>query len=147
RGADVHPRQPSPLQRRGLPAERRAGRPLRRAGGGDDDALLRAAGRRGGARPRRHRRLRREGAGRARGRRALMAIRLFRRRPRAAVAGAGGPVGVEIHVRPYNIPGAEKSGRVLPTPIWWGLLIAVVFYVLAHASVIIGVWPVHGTSA
>ena len=75
-----------------------------------------------------------------------MALRLFRRRPRAGAAGPGGPEGVEIHVRPYNIPGAEKSGRVLPTPIWWGLLIAVAFYVLAHASVVIGVWPVHGTS-
>jgi len=77
-----------------------------------------------------------------------MALRhLFRRRSRTTAPGAGMPPGVEIHVRPYNIPGAESSGRVLPAPIWWGLLVAVVFYVLAHASVIIGVWPVHGASA
>jgi cell division protein FtsW (lipid II flippase) len=75
-----------------------------------------------------------------------MALRLFRRRASAAASTPGGPVGVEIHVRPHNIPGAESSGRVLPAPIWWGLLVAVAFYVLAHASVIIGVWPVHGTS-
>jgi cell division protein FtsW (lipid II flippase) len=55
-------------------------------------------------------------------------------------------VGVEIRVKPHNIPGAESSGRVLPGPIWWGLLISVAFYALAHASVVIGVWPVHGTS-
>lgn len=74
-----------------------------------------------------------------------MALNLFRRRT-AAASPAGGPVGVEIHVKPHNVPGAERSGRVLPGPLWWGLLLAVVFYVLAHASIIIGVWPVHGTS-
>lgn len=77
-----------------------------------------------------------------------MALRdLLRRRPRASAGAVGMPAGVEIHVRPHNIPGAESSGRVMPSPIWWGLLVAVVLYALAHASVILGVWPVHGTSS
>jgi cell division protein FtsW (lipid II flippase) len=76
-----------------------------------------------------------------------MALRdLLRRRPSTAPAGPGMPSGVEIRVKTHNIPGAESSGRVMPSPIWWGLLIAVAFYALAHVSVIIGVWPVHGTS-
>lgn len=77
-----------------------------------------------------------------------MALDLFRRRRSGGLtpAAAGGPVGVAIHVKPHNVPGAEASGRVFPAPIWWGLLLAVVFYALAHASIIIGVWPVHGTS-
>ena len=57
-----------------------------------------------------------------------------------------GPVGVAIRVKAHNIPEAEKSGRALPGFIWWGLLLAAVFYVLAHFSIIVGVWPVHGTS-
>ncbi|HYH83393.1 MAG TPA: hypothetical protein VEX86_26600, partial [Longimicrobium sp.] len=75
-----------------------------------------------------------------------MALNLFGRRPRGAGAAAGGPVGVAIDIKAHNVPGAERSGRVLPGPLWWGLLLAAVFYVLAHASIIIGVWPVHGTS-
>ncbi|HET7464537.1 MAG TPA: hypothetical protein VFJ82_24975, partial [Longimicrobium sp.] len=74
-----------------------------------------------------------------------MALNPFRRRA-ASSSSPGGPVGVAIHVKPHNVPGAERSGRVLPGPLWWGLLLAVAFYVLAHASIIIGVWPVHGTS-
>jgi cell division protein FtsW (lipid II flippase) len=74
-----------------------------------------------------------------------MALNLFRRRPPAA-APAGGPLGVAINIKAHNVPGAERSGRVFPGPLWWGLLLAVVFYVLAHASIIVGVWPVHGTS-
>jgi len=57
-----------------------------------------------------------------------------------------GPRGVPINVKPHNIPGAEASGRALPGIIWWALLLACVFYVLAHFSIITGVWPVHGTS-
>lgn len=74
-----------------------------------------------------------------------MALNLFRRRSPSSPA-AGGPLGVAISIKAHNVPGAERSGRVFPGPLWWGLLLAVVFYVLAHASIIIGVWPVHGTS-
>jgi cell division protein FtsW (lipid II flippase) len=35
---------------------------------------------------------------------------------------------------------------VLPHPIWWGLLLASVFYLGAHYSIVTGVWPIHGTS-
>ncbi|HEX6747536.1 MAG TPA: FtsW/RodA/SpoVE family cell cycle protein [Longimicrobium sp.] len=75
-----------------------------------------------------------------------MALRDVFRRRSGGTAAAGGPVGVAVHVRPHNVPGAEASGRVFPAPIWWGLLLAVVFYVLSHLSIIWGVWPVHGTS-
>jgi cell division protein FtsW (lipid II flippase) len=68
----------------------------------------------------------------------------FRRRSAAA---ASGPEGVAVRLRPHNRPGAERSGRVLPGWLWWGLLLATAFYLVAHASVVIGVWPVHGTSA
>ena len=71
---------------------------------------------------------------------------LFRRRPHGGGSPAAGPLGVAVHVKPHNVPGAETSGRVFPAPIWWGLLLAVVFYALAHASIIMGVWPIHGTS-
>jgi cell division protein FtsW (lipid II flippase) len=75
-----------------------------------------------------------------------MALNLFRRRRSSSDVGPGGPVGVAIRLKAHNVPGAVKSGRAFPAPIWWGLLLAVVFYALAHASVIMGVWPVHGTS-
>jgi cell division protein FtsW (lipid II flippase) len=68
------------------------------------------------------------------------------RRPGRARRAAPGPVGVQVRVKAHNVPGAETSGRVFPGPIWWGLLLASVFYVAAHFSIIVGVWPVHGTS-
>ena len=73
-----------------------------------------------------------------------MAIRdMFRPRARRRPAG---PVGVQVRVKPHNVPGAEEQGRVFPGPIWWGLLLAAAFYVLAHASIVTGVWPIHGIS-
>ncbi|HYJ79238.1 MAG TPA: FtsW/RodA/SpoVE family cell cycle protein [Longimicrobiaceae bacterium] len=57
-----------------------------------------------------------------------------------------GPVGVRVKVKPHNVPGAEAGGRVLPGTIWWALLLAAGFYALAHASIVLDVWPVHGTS-
>ena len=67
---------------------------------------------------------------------------LFRGRSR----GAGLPEGVQIRIRPHNLPDAERSGRVLPGPLWWGLLLSGVFYLAAHLSIVWGVWPVHGTA-
>lgn len=60
--------------------------------------------------------------------------------------GDGGPVGVRIRLREHNLPGAERRGRVLPSLLWFGLVLGVVFYVLAHLSVVTDVWPVHGTA-
>lgn len=73
-----------------------------------------------------------------------MALRdLFR--PRGAGAGPS-PEGVTVRLKPHNRPSAQRSGRVLPGPLWWGLLLGALFYVGAHASIVFGVWPVHGTS-
>ncbi|MDP9348887.1 MAG: hypothetical protein M3P24_07090 [Gemmatimonadota bacterium] len=73
-----------------------------------------------------------------------MALRdLFRRPPREEAAG---PLGVAVNVRAHNVPAAERSGRVMPGPTWWILLLGVVFFVLAHLSIATDVWPVHGTS-
>jgi cell division protein FtsW (lipid II flippase) len=60
--------------------------------------------------------------------------------------GDAGPVGVRIRLREHNLPGAERRGRVLPSLLWFGLVLGVVFYVLAHLSVVTDVWPVHGTA-
>jgi cell division protein FtsW (lipid II flippase) len=57
-----------------------------------------------------------------------------------------GPEGVRVRLKPHNLPSAQRSGRVLPGPLWWVLLLAVAFFALAHASVMQGVWPVHGTA-
>lgn len=67
---------------------------------------------------------------------------LLRKRRREA----SGPVGVQVKVKAHNVPTAERTGRVFPGPLWWGLLIACVFYILAHLSIVWGVWPVHGVS-
>lgn len=56
-------------------------------------------------------------------------------------------VGVTIRVKPHNLPSAERTGRVLPGPLWWGLALAATFFILAHISIVMGVWPVHGTAA
>jgi cell division protein FtsW (lipid II flippase) len=62
-----------------------------------------------------------------------------------------GTEGVAIRVRPHNrgVPETEarKQARTaMPRPLALGLLLATVFYVLAHLSIVQGVWPVHGTS-
>lgn len=57
-----------------------------------------------------------------------------------------GPEGVAVKLKTHNLPSAERSGRVLPGPLWWGLALASAFYVLAHVSIVMGVWPVHGTA-
>lgn len=73
-----------------------------------------------------------------------MALRdLFRARARTA---GPQPEGVTVRLKPHNRPSLQRAGGVLPGPLWWGLLLASLFYVGAHASIVFGVWPVHGTS-
>jgi cell division protein FtsW (lipid II flippase) len=57
------------------------------------------------------------------------------------------PEGVTVRLKGHNRPSLQRSGGVLPGPLWWGVLLASLFYVGAHASIVFGVWPVHGTSA
>ncbi len=68
---------------------------------------------------------------------------LFRkgREPRAV-----GPEGVTVQIKAHNLPSEQRSGRVVPGFLWWGLLLAAAFYVAAHFSIAMGIWPVHGTS-
>jgi cell division protein FtsW (lipid II flippase) len=68
---------------------------------------------------------------------------LFRRR---RAAPAAGPEGVTVRLKAHNRPSLQRSGRILPGALWWGLLLAALFYVGAHAAVVLNVWPVHGTS-
>jgi cell division protein FtsW (lipid II flippase) len=74
-----------------------------------------------------------------------MALRdLFRRPSRAPHA--AGPEGVTVRIKAHNLPSEQRSGRVLPGFLWWGLLLAAAFYVAAHLSIATAVWPIHGTS-
>jgi cell division protein FtsW (lipid II flippase) len=78
---------------------------------------------------------------------------------RARIPEDGEPEGVSIRVRTPRkrsepaAPGLREThssgaaGRKIPRPIVLGLLIAATFYVVAHLSIVTGVWPVHGTSA
>jgi cell division protein FtsW (lipid II flippase) len=78
---------------------------------------------------------------------------------RSRGSGAEGPEGVAIRVRPAKRrmdrggtvdlradPALRPVGARMPRPLALGVLLAATFYVLAHVSVITGVWPVHGTS-
>lgn len=60
-----------------------------------------------------------------------------------------GPEGVQVKVRSPQRPAARPAdiGRSMPSTLMLGVVLATVFYVLAHISIINGVWPVHGTSA
>lgn len=73
-----------------------------------------------------------------------MALRdLFRRR---STPHATGPEGVTVRIKAHNRPSEARAGRVVPGFLWWGLLLAAAFYVAAHLSIVLGIWPVHGTS-
>ncbi len=69
-------------------------------------------------------------------------LRLPRRRKEV------GPAGVAIRVREHNRPGARRkeTERSMPRRLGLGVAVAAAFYVLAHFSIIEGVWPVHGTA-
>ncbi len=54
--------------------------------------------------------------------------------------------GVRVQVRPQNKPRLRGRRPGLPRMLGWGVALAAVFYLLAHFSIISGVWPVHGTA-
>lgn len=61
--------------------------------------------------------------------------------------GRRGPEGVAVRLR--GRPGRvekDRAQRAMPPLLRWLLIGASVFYLLAHLSVVQGVWPVHGTS-
>ncbi|HET7322423.1 MAG TPA: FtsW/RodA/SpoVE family cell cycle protein [Longimicrobiaceae bacterium] len=59
---------------------------------------------------------------------------------------ATGPEGVSVRVRSFNRPEVEKKEqkRTVPAALRIGVLLATGFYLLAHYSIVQGVWPVHG---
>jgi cell division protein FtsW (lipid II flippase) len=63
-------------------------------------------------------------------------------------AESSGPAGVAIRVKPHNRWSAraklERFG--MPRLLGLAILLAALFYVVAHYLVVSGVWPVHGTS-
>jgi cell division protein FtsW (lipid II flippase) len=67
----------------------------------------------------------------------------LRRKPREA-----GPAGVAVRVKPHNRPGRRREARRtgIPKRLALGILLAAAFYILAHLSIVAGVWPVHGTA-
>ncbi|HEX5871802.1 MAG TPA: hypothetical protein VFY65_15345, partial [Longimicrobium sp.] len=72
-----------------------------------------------------------------------MAIRDLFRKGRIDAAQ---PEGVTVRIKPHNLPSEQRAGRVVPSFLWWGLLLASAFYVAAHFSIVTGVWPQHGTN-
>lgn len=62
--------------------------------------------------------------------------------------GEHGPEGVGIRVRAHNLPASEKreSKRWMPKRLTLGVLLASVFYLVAHYTVVGSVWPVHGVA-
>lgn len=70
----------------------------------------------------------------------------FRRTP-----ASGEAHGVPIRVRSHNREIAPSHVRrkeimSIPRPLAWGVALAAGFYILAHLSIVLGVWPVHGTA-
>lgn len=59
-----------------------------------------------------------------------------------------GPAGVAVRVKAHNRPESERKEveRSMPHTLGIGLLIATLFYLVAHYSIVAGVWPVHGTA-
>jgi cell division protein FtsW (lipid II flippase) len=62
---------------------------------------------------------------------------------------AEGPAGVAVKVRPHNRPEVEKreTDRNMPKTLGLGLIVATLFYLASHYSIVEGVWPVHGMAA
>jgi cell division protein FtsW (lipid II flippase) len=55
---------------------------------------------------------------------------------------------VRVAVRAHNRPAVERrdAARAMPRPLKIGIALATAFYLLAHYSIVAGVWPVHGTA-
>ncbi|HET8655138.1 MAG TPA: FtsW/RodA/SpoVE family cell cycle protein [Longimicrobiaceae bacterium] len=72
----------------------------------------------------------------------------FLDRLRGKRGAAAGPEGVAIRIRTPRTPRAERPGRAraMPHALKAALAIATAFYLLAHYSIVQGVWPVHGTA-
>jgi cell division protein FtsW (lipid II flippase) len=58
------------------------------------------------------------------------------------------PPGVSIRLKPHNRPGIQRlAARYgMPRLLALAVILSAIFYVLAHYSIVAGVWPVHGTS-
>jgi cell division protein FtsW (lipid II flippase) len=59
------------------------------------------------------------------------------------------PEGVEVRVRtpaPPRLRRVAHPAERIPAPLLLAILASALFYVLAHASIVVGVWPVHGTA-
>lgn len=61
---------------------------------------------------------------------------------------SNGPLGVAIKVKQHNRPDVQRkeAERSMPRRLGVGVVLATLFYIVAHYSVIRGVWPVHGTA-
>src|SRR5690606_29846233 len=61
---------------------------------------------------------------------------------------ATGPAGVAVRVKSHNVPRTRRPTRRprMGAPLMAAVANAAAFYLLAHYSIIEGVWPVHGTA-
>ena len=61
----------------------------------------------------------------------------------------GGPEGISVSLKPHNRPVVidREEAYAIPREIRLGVLLAAAFYLLAHFSIVQGVWPVHGVAA
>jgi hypothetical protein len=59
-----------------------------------------------------------------------------------------GPTGVRVQLRQYQWQDARQTNQSgIPGRLALGVFLASIFYLLAHYSIVTGVWPVHGTAA
>jgi cell division protein FtsW len=63
-------------------------------------------------------------------------------------SGRIGPQGVAVRVKTHNLPGVHDpdATRLMPAGLRWGVMLAAAFYLLAHFSIVQGVWPMHGVA-
>lgn len=61
-------------------------------------------------------------------------------------SGRRGPEGVRVQVRGPRARGGRGGPDPMPPLLRWGVVAAAAFYLLAHLSIVQGVWPVHGVA-